>query len=72
MPQSLGWETEMTVNPLQALLTPHVGEIRKATARGDKNAQQVIDLYNMYVRLPEAGAATLCECFFNDWMRSRK
>lgn len=55
---------------LQEKLTPYVGEIRKsAAAAGNKNAQQIISLYNMYVRCPEHGARTLCECFFNAWKK---
>lgn len=60
------------INPLQEKLTPYVGELRKSASEGNKNAQQVISLYNMYVRCPEQGSATLCECFFTDWLKERK
>ncbi len=62
----------MSLNPLQELLTPYVGELRKSAADGNSNAKEVITLYNMYVRCPEAGAASLCESFFQDWLKEQK
>lgn len=59
------------INSLQELLTPHVGEIRKAATEGDANAKQVIALYNMYVRCPEVGSETFCRAYFEDWQKGR-
>ena len=54
---------------LQEKLTPHVGAIRESAKNGNKNAQQIISLYNIYVKCPEPGAKTLCECYFEDWLK---
>lgn len=56
------------IDPLQARLTPLVGVLRASYVAGDTNAGQVIALYNMYVRCPEAGARTICECFLDAWL----
>ncbi len=57
------------INPLQARLTPYVDRILASAKAGSKNAQQIISLYNMYVACPEDGAATLCDCYFRDWLK---
>ena len=57
----------MALDPLQEMLTPYVDAIQKSAAAGDRNAQQVIVLYQMYVRCPEAGARTFCEEYFKAW-----
>ena len=60
------------IDSLQELLIPHVGELKKSAVRGNANAKQVIALYHMYVRCPEQGARTLCECYFQDWLKKKK
>lgn len=60
------------INPLQALLTPYVAELKKSAADGNQHARQTIILYNMYVDRPEQGAETLCRCHFDDWLKERK
>lgn len=58
------------IDPLQALLMPHVDRLKASAAAGNGDAQRIIDLYNMYVRCPEQGARTFCECYFRDWLRN--
>jgi hypothetical protein len=53
-------------------LRPHVKAIEAARAAGDRNALQIIVLYEMHRICPtDPGASALCEATFDDWMCSR-
>lgn len=57
---------------LASRLKPHVATIEAAAAAGDQGAKQIIDLYQMHVRLPsDPGAPALCAAAFDDWLRKR-
>lgn len=59
------------INPLTALIKPWRGQLIVAAEKGDQRAQQVINLYQMYVACPEPGAAGLCQAAFKEWQENR-
>lgn len=60
------------VNPLTELLRPHVEAIEAAVMKGDKQAAQIITLYQMHIACPrDPGASALCKAAFDAWRSKR-
>ena len=59
-------------NPLTEKLRPHVKAIKAAIANGDRQAEQIVQLYELYRACPsDYAAAALCSEVFDEWMRTR-
>lgn len=59
-------------NPLTELLRPHVAELIRSSAAGNKKARDVITWYEMHRKCPhDPGAPVVCEAAFKDWMKSQ-
>ena len=58
-------ETDM--NPLTALVKPHVAAIMEDAKAGNKAALDVIIWYRNYQKCPEPGAQVVCEEAFKSW-----
>lgn len=60
------------INPLTALIKPWRGQLVTAANQGDTKAQQIINLYQMYVACPSDQApAALCKAAFEEWRSMR-
>ena len=58
-------------NSLTEKVRPHVQALQDAAAKGDNKAQQVINLYQLYVNFPEPGAEGLCSAALDDWLKDQ-
>jgi hypothetical protein len=54
---------------LDDLIRPHVPAIVSAARAGDRDAQEIMNLYQLHVTCPEdPGAPTLCRAVFDSWI----
>jgi hypothetical protein len=61
------------MNRLTEKLRPHVLQILADAERGNRKAQQIIDLHRMHCACPgDPGAPALCEAAFDDWRRANE
>ena len=59
------------MNPLTAKIKPYVESLKEGCDKGDRKAIQVVNLYNMYVRMPESGSQGLCEAALDAWLKEQ-
>jgi hypothetical protein len=60
------------MDDLASTLRPFVDQIKAAAAKGDRQATQIINLYQMHVRCPgDPGAPALCRAAFDEWNKRK-